>query len=134
MTGRQLTMVGVALAVGVLLWPVRGAGAQTDAGRVVHWAELEIDPAQLPQYLAALRKEIETSVRVEPGVMTLNAVAVKDHPEQIRVFEIYASREAYEAHLQSPHFKKYKSETAGMVRSLKLVETEPIVLRSKGAR
>ena len=99
--------------------------------RLVRIAELEVDGDQLAAYTAALKEEISTSVRVEPGVLTLYAVAVKDHPTQIRIFETYADRAAYESHLQSLHFKKYKTETQGMVKSLKLVETEPILLSAK---
>jgi len=99
--------------------------------RIVRIAELEIDAGQLDAYMAALKEEISTSVRVEPGVVTLCAVAVKDHPTQIRIFETYEDRAAYESHLQTPHFKKYKTETANMVKSLKLVETDPILLGTK---
>ena len=99
--------------------------------RLVRIAELEIDADQLSAYTAALKEEISTSVRVEPGVLTLYAVAVKGHPTQIRIFETYANRAAYEAHLQTPHFKKYKSETQGMVKSLNLIETKPILLGAK---
>jgi hypothetical protein len=34
----------------------------------VRLAELEIDPAQIENYKAALKEEIETSIRVESGV------------------------------------------------------------------
>jgi quinol monooxygenase YgiN len=44
---------------------------------------------------------------------------------------MYASASAYQAHLQSEHFKKYKSATAGMVKSLRLIETEPLLLGTK---
>jgi quinol monooxygenase YgiN len=44
---------------------------------------------------------------------------------------MYASPAAYEAHLQSPHFKQYKAQTAAMVKSLKLIETEPLLLGAK---
>jgi quinol monooxygenase YgiN len=98
---------------------------------LVRIAELEIDPAHLGAYTTALKKEISTSIRLEPGVLALYAVTVKDHPDQIRIFEMYANEAAYEAHLQSPHFKKYKSETQGMVKSLKLTETSPILLGGK---
>ncbi|MFL6448481.1 MAG: putative quinol monooxygenase [Bryobacteraceae bacterium] len=101
---------------------------------LVRIAELEIDSAQLDAYRTALKEEIATSIRVEPGVLTLYAVSIKDHPDQIRLFEQYASQSAYEAHLQSPHFKKYKSETQGMVRSLKLIETSPILLGTKAGQ
>ncbi len=46
----------------------------------------------------------------------------QDHPKQVRILEIYASRAAYEAHLQTPHFQHYKTATLGMVKSLKLVD------------
>ena len=94
-------------------------------------AELEIDPACLDAYKAALREEIETSIRVEPGVLTLYAVSVNGKPNQIRLFEIYASSAAYQAHLRSEHFRKYKTATAAMVKSLRLIETEPLVLATK---
>jgi quinol monooxygenase YgiN len=44
---------------------------------------------------------------------------------------MYASPLAYQAHLTSQHFKKYKNETSGMVTSLKLIETDPVLLGAK---
>jgi quinol monooxygenase YgiN len=109
-----------------------GIAAAQDNGQVVHIAKLQIDPAQLENYKAALKEHAETAVRVEPGVLTLYAVAEKDNPTHITVFEIYASAAAYQSHLQSPHFKKYKSTTKDMVKSLELLDTVPIVLAAKG--
>src|SRR6476661_2070265 len=103
--------------------------AQTQ--QVVRLAELRIDSSQLEQYRAALREEIEASIRLEPGVLRLYAVSVKGDPAQVRIFEIYADAAAYEAHLQTPHFKKYKTGTQGMVKSLVLVEADPIWLGAK---
>ena len=99
--------------------------------RVVRLAELHIDPSQLEEYKAALRDEIEASIDLESGVLTLYAVSVKGDPAQVRIFEMYADTAAYEAHLRTPHFRKYKTGTEGMVKSLVLVETDPIVLGAK---
>ena len=107
------------------------ASAQPAPAVVVRLAELEIDPAQLESYKAFLREEIAASIRVEPGVLTLYAVAVKGQPTHIRIFEMYADRAAYEAHLQTPHFQKYKTGTQGMVKSLNLLETDPVWLAAK---
>ena len=63
---------------------------------VVRIAELEIDPAQVDAYKAALTEEVEASVRLEPGVLALNAVSINDNPTHIRLLEIYASQSAYE--------------------------------------
>ena len=98
---------------------------------LVRIAEIEIDPRQLEAYKAALREEIETSIRLEPGVVTLYAVSLKDQPAQIRIFETYADRNAYQSHLKTPHFLRYKSATEHMIKSLKLVETDPIYLGAK---
>ena len=100
-------------------------------GRYCQIAEIEIDPAQLDDYKAAVKEHIETAVRVEPGVLMLYALSEKDNPAHIRVFEIYASEEAYKAHLNAPHFKKYKAVTQNMVKSLKLVRADPVALGAK---
>jgi quinol monooxygenase YgiN len=105
--------------------------AQERHGMNLRVAELEIDPTHLEVYKAALREEIETSIRVEPGVLALYAVAERDHPARIRIFEVYASDEAYRAHLETPHFLRYKTGTQHMVRSLRLIETDPIMLGAK---
>ena len=108
-----------------------GVAAQTMKQPLVRIAELEIDSRQLPAYRDALKEEIATSIRVEPGVLSLYAVSVKNQPSQIRIFETYEDQAAYESHLQTPHFRKYKAETHGMVKSLRLIETEPILLGRK---
>lgn len=131
MRSKQVVLVGTLSLVAIFLLPGRWASADSDQSRIVRIAELEIDPAQIAQYKAALQEEIAASIRLEPGVLTLYAVSVKNHPEQIRLFEMYANQAAYEAHLQMPHFKKYKAGTQGMVRSLRLIETEPILLGAK---
>ncbi len=105
--------------------------AQTSEHSIVRLAELEIDPAQVEAYKRALKEEIEASVRVEPGVLTLYAISVKEHPEQIRLFEEYRDAAAYQTHLQSAHFLKYKAETHAMIKSLRLLETDQILLSSK---
>jgi len=97
---------------------------------MVRLAELEIDPAHLDSYKALLAEEIDISVTVEPGVLALHAVSLKDSPTSIRILEVCADQAAYKAHLRSAHFIKYKTLTSGMVRGLRLVETEPLILRS----
>jgi quinol monooxygenase YgiN len=95
--------------------------------QMVRLAKLVIDSTQLDSYRAFLKEEIETSVRVEKGVITLYAVAEKNKPTHITILEIYADTEAYKAHIQTPHFIKYKNGTKDMVKSLELIETIPIV-------
>ena len=102
------------------------ASAQTE-NHMVRLAKLVIDSAQLDNYKAALKEGIETAVRLEPGVLTLYAVSEKDHPTHFTILEIYKDKAAYEAHLKTPHFVKYKTATKDMVKSLELIETIPLI-------
>ena len=65
-------------------------------------------------------------------MLSLSAVAIAGKPASIRLLEVYASDAAYQAHLKTPHFLKYKQGTADMVQSLRLIETEPVMLCAKG--
>lgn len=98
---------------------------------MVRIAELTIDPDQVEPYLRALEDEITASLRLEPGVLMLSAVRIRDKPNQIRILEIYASRTAYEDHLQSPHFLTYKTLTATMVQQLVLIDADPVAIGVK---
>jgi len=117
------------LTASVLAASIPGLAVADDMQRLyVQEAEIEIDPAQLEDYKAAVTEQIETATRVEPGVLVLYAVSEKDNPARVRVFEIYRDADAYRSHLETAHFKKYKTTTEKMVRSLKLIQTTPILL------
>jgi 4-carboxymuconolactone decarboxylase len=98
---------------------------------MVRLAKLEIDSAQLENYKAFLKEEIETSVRIEPGVLTLYAMYEKENHTRVTILEIYADSTAYKAHIQTPHFLKYKNGTIKMVKSLELIETVPLIPEMK---
>ena len=104
-----------------------GQTSVQNKNQMVRLAKLVIDSTQLENYNALLKEEIETSVRVEPGVLTLYAVAEKNDPTHITILEIYADTVAYKSHILTPHFIKYKNGTKDMVKSLELVETVPLV-------
>ncbi len=93
---------------------------------MIRIAEIEVDPYYLDKYLAILKEESEASVRMEPGVICIYPMYQTQTPHLIRLLEIYASEEAYKAHIQSPHFEKYKSSTLHMVQSLELIDMKAI--------
>lgn len=121
----------VLLAIGLLTIGCAENAAAQPKKQLVRLAKLVIDPAQLDSYKAALKEGAETAVRVEPGVLTLYAVSEKTNPTHFTILEIYADSAAYQAHLQTPHFLKYKNGTKDMVKSLELVETDPLVPEMK---
>ena len=104
--------------------------AQQDK-QMVRLAKLVIDSVHLDSYNKLLKEEIEASVRLEAGVLTLYAIAEKNRPTHITILEIYANEEAYKSHIKTPHFLKYKNSTQNMVKALELVETIPLIPKMK---
>jgi len=93
-----------------------------EKNQMVRLAKIKVDPLQLEKYNAALKEQMTTAIRVEPGVLTYYAVADKSDPTKITILEIYADTAAYNSHIATPHFKKYKETVKNMVTSLELVD------------
>lgn len=93
---------------------------------MVRLAEIEIYPDFLKEYVEILKEEASASVQLEEGVISIFPIFLKDSPTQIRILEIYANKEAYESHLKTLHFQKYKSSTFNMVKSLRLIDMSAI--------
>ena len=89
-------------------------------------AEIEIYPQYLKDYLAAAAEIQKASLAEEPGVVCLFPTQTKDNSCQIRILEIYASQQAYEHHIKTAHFLKYKQGTLHMVKQLKLQDLQPL--------
>ena len=83
---------------------------------LVRIAEIEVNEGYLEEYLAAAHNVGTKSVESEPGVICIFPMQVKDSTNTIRILEIYRNEEAYQAHLQTPHFLEYKQGTLHMVK------------------
>jgi quinol monooxygenase YgiN len=95
--------------------------------QLVRLALIQVDTAQLDRYNEFLKEEIEASIRLEPGVITLYGVAEKENPERVTLFETYGDSSLYKSHLATPHFQKYKNGTLEMVKHLDLIAMQPIL-------
>ena len=94
-------------------------------------ANITVDSASLEKYQAALKEQMNAALQLEPGVLAYSAVYHKNNPAQITILETYASVAAYQAHIQTEHFKKYKASVADMVTSLELIDVVPIAVETK---
>ena len=88
---------------------------------------ITVDPARLEEYKAYLKEGVTASMSREPGVLVLYPTTRKDAPNVFTILEIYANRAAYESHIKSAHFQKYKQGTLDMVQSLELVDVDPLI-------
>ena len=92
--------------------------------RMYRTAIIKIDPNKLEQYKTALLEQMNTAIKLEPGVLSYTVVADKKDLSSITIMEVYMNLEAYQAHILTPHFKKYKETVKDMVSSLTLIDTE----------
>ena len=101
-------------------------GMSQQNNQMVRLAKIQVDPLQVENYNTALKIQMTTAVRIEPGVLTYYAVSDKHDPTRITILEIYADSTAYKLHIETPHFKKYKATVQDMVKSLELIDVNLI--------
>ncbi|HEY3429597.1 MAG TPA: antibiotic biosynthesis monooxygenase [Cyclobacteriaceae bacterium] len=94
-------------------------------------AKITVDSTRLNEYLAALKIQMQSALKHEAGVLAYSAMHDKNSPYKITILETYASVEAYQSHIQTNHFKKYKTAVADMVKQLELTDVVPIAIQSK---
>lgn len=89
-------------------------------------AEIEVYPEFLAEYLNYANEVDRVSVEREPGVICLFPMQSAEDSTQIRILEIYASKEAYQSHIKTEHFQRYKQGTLHMVKRLNLPTMQPL--------
>ena len=93
---------------------------------IVRLSKIEVYPEYLDEYMTYAVAVGEVSLRTEPGVLTMYAVREKDNPCKITILETYANQEAYQKHIASKHFQKYKQSTQHMIKTLILSDQTPL--------
>lgn len=96
-------------------------------------ARLTIDSTKVDLYMGLLKEQMQTAVRVEPGVISYEVFADKTNPSKITIIEIYANNDAYLSHRETPHFKKYKDAVGDIVKTLELTEVNAVLSEKKAS-
>lgn len=100
---------------------------------IIRISEIEVYAKDLDKYNKILKEESSISVKIEEGVIAIFPMCMKEDPTSIRIVEIYASHDAYLAHLKTEHFKHYKESTLEMIKSLRLIDMnalDPLMISS----
>lgn len=106
--------------------PAMCAKLPMSADGIIRLSKVEVDSAYLDEYMRYATEVGEISLRTEPGVLTMYALQEKDRPNIITILETYASQDAYESHINSAHFQKYKQGTLHMVKNLQLLDQKEL--------
>ncbi len=93
--------------------------------------KIELNADWVEPYTRLAQTVMLPGLKKESGVLVMYAVAEKNDPTRISILEVYANQKAYEKHSKTAHFLTYKKESAQMIKSLKLIDVNPILLGSK---
>ena len=116
----------ILLITGILTFITFDSKSQ-NSNRVYRIAKIKVDTNKLVEYKQALHEQMKAAIEIEPGVLSYTAVADKKDPTLITILEVYSNHEAYQSHILTSHFRKYKETVKDMVLSLELVDTELVV-------
>ena len=128
---RKITRTMKIISLTAILFIIAMNAPAQDNKPVTRIAKITIDSSKREVYIALLREQMETAVSVEPGVISYQVYADKTNPAKLTIVEVYADNNAYLAHRETPHFRKYKAAVTDMVTSLELSEVDAILAAKK---
>ena len=76
--------------------------------------DLRIKPENVDKFMAGLLANAKEA-RKEPGCRQFEALVDTSDPTKVMLFEVYDDEKAFEAHQQTPHFKKYLAEAVPLL-------------------
>jgi len=131
----QKALTAFALA-GCLAMPAHVAETKpltTPAGKMplVHWAVLRAKPGAMREMMGMAARNVAPLSAQEPGTYALYGGMDKRAPNVVRLLEIYEDEAAYEAHVGSDGFRKYKEEREPLLEELDILPVDPVVLEQK---
>ena len=68
---------------------------------------VEIKPGEVERFMPLLLENAKASRETEPGCRQFDIVVNNEDPTKVVFYEVYDNEAAFQAHQQTPHFKKY---------------------------
>jgi (4S)-4-hydroxy-5-phosphonooxypentane-2,3-dione isomerase len=78
--------------------------------------QIRIKPDHVGAFMSKLA-ENASNARKEPGCRQFDVLADPNDRTKVMLYEVYADESAFEAHQQTPHFKKYLAEAVPLLAS-----------------
>jgi quinol monooxygenase YgiN len=131
---KPLLASAAALAVlaGASLMLLQSRHAAAEAGGLyINAVDLVIIPSDLPKFMEAIKENAANSVK-EAGVREFNVTVLANNPNHVFLYEVYENEDALKAHLQTPHFQKFRAATQGMVVDRNVRPMSAIAMNAKG--
>ena len=81
---------------------------------VVLLVDIRIKPENVERWMK-MALENAREARKEPGCRHFDVLVDPDDRTRVMLYEIYDDQSAFEAHQQTPHFKKYMAEAVPLL-------------------
>ncbi len=75
----------------------------------------EVKAEALADFRAAVLAQAKNSLEREAGCRRFDVCLAEDRPEQVFLYEIYDDKAAFDAHLQTDHYKSFNAAAAPML-------------------
>ncbi|SET48115.1 putative quinol monooxygenase [Oceanicella actignis] len=85
-----------------------------------------IKPGRMDAFLPLMLANARTSLAEEPGCLQFDVCRAPGE-DVVFLYEIYADRAAFDAHLASAHFKAFDVEVAAMVEDKRVALFEEVL-------
>jgi (4S)-4-hydroxy-5-phosphonooxypentane-2,3-dione isomerase len=77
--------------------------------------EFRLKPGARERFVELVTANAAASVRDEPGCRRFDILLPEEGGERVDLYEIYDDADAFASHLETPHFKRFKAETAELI-------------------
>ena len=77
---------------------------------------IRIKPESVDKFMQGLKANAREA-RKEPGCRQFEVLVDPKEPTKVMLYEVYNDEKAFEAHQQTPHFKKYVAEAVPLLAS-----------------
>jgi quinol monooxygenase YgiN len=81
-------------------------------------AEFELQPGSGERFQEFVAVNAASSIRDEPGCRRFDVLLPEGVADRVTLYEIYDDRDAFDAHLRTPHFAAFKQATDPIVLSI----------------
>ena len=83
-----------------------------------------LKPETRDPFLQMVRDNAAKSLRTEQGCRRFDVCVLRDDPTKVFLYELYDDEAAFDAHLQTAHFKAFAEGTKGMAEKVDIGKLE----------
>ena len=128
-----LPRVAVTLTAAALLLPLRGQEAAAQAAQpFVNVVDLEISPASMPKFLAALKDDGAATIK-EPGTQEFVSSVGQNEKNHVFIFEVFNNSAAWDSHQKTAAYAKFIGITMMMIKTYDIRPFTSVALNRSAA-